>query len=51
MKKAILLLSGGLDSATVLSIMQSQDFEVYALSFSYGQKHDQELEASKKNCC
>lgn len=48
MKKAILLLSGGLDSATVLSIMQSQDFEVYALSFSYGQKHDQELEASKK---
>lgn len=48
MKKGVLLLSGGLDSSTVLAFMQSQGFDVYALSFSYGQKHDQELEIAKK---
>ena len=48
MKKAVLLLSGGLDSSTVLAHIQAQGFEVYALSFSYGQKHDIELEAAKK---
>ena len=48
MKKAVLLLSGGLDSTTVLALAKSEGFEIYALSFSYGQKHDIELEAAKK---
>lgn len=47
MKKAIVLLSGGLDSTTALYLAKSQGYEVYALSFRYGQKHDKELEASK----
>ena len=45
-KKAVVLLSGGLDSATVLAIARSQDYESYALSFSYGQRHIWELEAA-----
>lgn len=48
MKKAIVLLSGGLDSATVLAIAKSLGFETYALSFSYGQRHEIELESAKK---
>ena len=47
-KKAIVLLSGGLDSTTCLAIAQSQGFDCYALSFSYGQKHSSELEAAKR---
>lgn len=47
-RKAVLLLSGGLDSTTVLEIAKSQGFEIYALSFSYGQRHSVELEAVKK---
>lgn len=47
-KKAIILLSGGLDSATCLAIAQSENYECYALSFQYGQKHSSELEAAKK---
>lgn len=47
-KKAVLLLSGGLDSTTTLAIAKSQNFEVYALSFSYGQKHRFELSAAEK---
>jgi 7-cyano-7-deazaguanine synthase len=47
-KKAIVLLSGGLDSATVLAIAQSLNFATYALSFSYGQRHKIELESAKK---
>ena len=43
-KKAIVLLSGGLDSATTLAIAQSQGFSAFALSFSYGQRHTVELE-------
>ncbi|HNX60818.1 MAG TPA: 7-cyano-7-deazaguanine synthase, partial [Spirochaetota bacterium] len=48
MKKAVILLSGGLDSATVAAIAASQDYSLYALSFEYGQKHNIELEAAKK---
>ncbi len=46
-KRAVVLLSGGLDSATVLAIARSQGYEAYALSFSYGQRHLWELEAAK----
>lgn len=41
---AIVLLSGGLDSATVLAMAKKRGFEVYALSFRYGQRHEYELE-------
>lgn len=47
-KKAVVLLSGGLDSATVLAIARSQGYELYALSFSYGQRHIFELEAASR---
>ncbi|MEO5971577.1 MAG: 7-cyano-7-deazaguanine synthase QueC [Bdellovibrionia bacterium] len=47
-KKAVLLLSGGLDSTTVLEIAKSEGFDVYALSFSYGQRHSIELEAVQR---
>lgn len=47
-KKAVVLLSGGLDSATVLAIARSQGYEAFALSFSYGQRHLWELEAAKR---
>jgi 7-cyano-7-deazaguanine synthase len=47
-KKAVLLLSGGLDSTTMLAMAQSQGFDVYALSFAYGQRHKHELEAAKR---
>jgi 7-cyano-7-deazaguanine synthase len=45
--KAVVLLSGGLDSTTVLAIAQEEGYEPYALSFSYGQRHTVELEAAK----
>ena len=48
MSKALVLLSGGLDSTTVLAIAQSQGFECYALSFDYGQKQRSELVSAKK---
>jgi len=48
MKKAIILLSGGLDSTTTLAIAKNMGFENYALSFSYGQRHEIELESAKK---
>ena len=47
MKHAIVLLSGGLDSATTLAIARSQGYETYVLSFDYGQRHNRELEAAK----
>ncbi|MBT4975038.1 MAG: 7-cyano-7-deazaguanine synthase QueC [Gammaproteobacteria bacterium] len=47
MSKAIVLLSGGLDSTTVLAIAKALDFECYALSFDYGQKQRSELESAK----
>ncbi|RGA04250.1 7-cyano-7-deazaguanine synthase QueC [Microbispora triticiradicis] len=46
--KAVVLLSGGLDSTTVLAIARHEDYETYALSFRYGQRHTEELEAAKK---
>lgn len=47
-KPAVVLLSGGLDSATVLAIARSQGYQCYALSFSYGQRHAWELEAARR---
>ena len=47
-KKAVVLLSGGLDSATVLAIAQQQGFDCYTLSFDYGQRHRSELEAAEQ---
>ncbi len=47
-KKAVILLSGGLDSTTILAIAKSQNFECHALSFAYGQRHIIELESAKK---
>ena len=47
-KKAVVLLSGGLDSTTVLAIARDQSFEPYALSFRYGQRHEIELAAAKR---
>ncbi|MCX7101163.1 MAG: 7-cyano-7-deazaguanine synthase QueC [Methylobacter sp.] len=45
-KKAIVLLSGGLDSITVLALAKKQDYTCYALSFDYGQRHNAELIAA-----
>jgi len=47
-KRAIVLLSGGLDSATVLAIARSQNYECYALSVDYGQRHRAELDAARR---
>ena len=46
--KAVVLLSGGLDSATVLAIARAEDFTPYALSFRYGQRHEVELAAARR---
>lgn len=46
-KSAVVLLSGGLDSATVLAIAEQAGFDVYAMSFHYGQRHVAELECAK----
>ena len=47
-KKAVILLSGGLDSATCLAIAKSQGYECYAMSFNYGQRHKAELLAAER---
>lgn len=47
-KKAIVLLSGGLDSLTTLAIAQQQGYQCYALSFNYGQRHNAELNAATR---
>jgi 7-cyano-7-deazaguanine synthase len=48
LKKAVVLVSGGLDSATVLAIARRQDYACYALSFDYGQRHRVELQAAAR---
>ena len=47
-RRAVILLSGGLDSATTAAIARAQGFELYALSVDYGQRHRQELEAARR---
>jgi 7-cyano-7-deazaguanine synthase len=47
-RRAIVLLSGGLDSATVLAMAQAKGFECYALSVHYGQRHSAEIEAARQ---
>jgi 7-cyano-7-deazaguanine synthase len=46
--RAVVLLSGGLDSSTVLAIAKAEGFDAYALSFQYGQRHAFELEAARR---
>ena len=48
MKKAVILLSGGLDSATSMAVARSEGYELYALSFDYGQRHLTELDRAKQ---
>ena len=47
-QKAVVLLSGGMDSTTTLAIAQSERFDLYALTFRYGQRHAIEIEAARK---
>lgn len=47
-RKAVVLLSGGLDSATTLAIAKADGFELYALSFEYGQRHAAEIQAARR---
>lgn len=47
MSKAVVLLSGGLDSATVAAIAKAEGYELYAISFDYGQRHARELDSAK----
>ncbi len=47
-KKAVVLLSGGLDSATCLAIAKAEGFEIHTLTFAYGQRHNVELDCAKK---
>lgn len=49
-RRAVVLVSGGLDSATILAIARQQGFELNALSFDYGQRHHFELEAAQRVC-
>ncbi|GIS97492.1 MAG: hypothetical protein CM1200mP24_07760 [Gammaproteobacteria bacterium] len=49
-EKAIVLVSGGLDSATTLGIPRSEGYACYAMSFDYGQRHKVELESAIRLC-
>src|ERR1700751_3515438 len=48
MKRAVVLLSGGIDSTTTLAVAIAEGYEVYALSFDYGQRHGIEVEAARR---
>src|SRR5882762_10821508 len=48
MKRAVVLLSGGIDSTTTLAIAIAEGYEMYALSFDYGQRHQIETEAARR---
>ncbi len=48
MKRAVVLLSGGIDSTTTLAIAMAEGYEAYALSFDYGQRHQIEIEAARR---
>jgi 7-cyano-7-deazaguanine synthase len=47
-ERAVVLLSGGLDSATTLAVARAEGYECYALSFDYGQRHRRELESARR---
>ena len=47
MRKAVVLLSGGLDSSTAAAIAKSQGYELYAITFDYGQRHAREIESAR----
>ena len=47
-RRAVLLLSGGLDSTTMLALAASEGFEIYALTFRYGQRHEHEVDAARR---
>jgi 7-cyano-7-deazaguanine synthase len=47
-RRAVVLLSGGLDSTTTLAIAQSEGYEIFALTFRYGQRHEVEIEAARR---
>lgn len=47
-RKAVMLLSGGLDSTTMLAIAKSEGFDLYAMTFRYGQRHEAEIEAARR---
>ncbi|HEX9948837.1 MAG TPA: 7-cyano-7-deazaguanine synthase, partial [Thermodesulfobacteriota bacterium] len=48
MKKAVVLSSGGIDSTTAMAMAQAEGYEVYSLSFNYGQRHAWELQAAER---
>ena len=48
MKRAVVLSSGGIDSTTAMAIAKAEGYEIYSLSFNYGQRHKIELEMAKK---
>jgi|SRR5918911_246409 7-cyano-7-deazaguanine synthase len=47
-RRAVVLLSGGLDSTTTLAIAKSEGYEIYALTFRYGQRHEVEIDAARR---
>jgi 7-cyano-7-deazaguanine synthase len=47
-RRAVVLLSGGLDSATALAVARAEGFDAYALSFDYGQRHHRELDSARR---
>ena len=50
MKRAVVLVSGGMDSAVTLAMAQTEGYECHALSVNYGQRHESELQAAKRVC-